>query len=91
MLNFSVLVALYLPISVTGYALMGQDVPANILFYRGNSYEDLTIPLVVATVFEIINLYFSVLILINPVYQGLEEILGTPKGEYPQEYSDRNY
>ena len=66
---------MYLPVAVTGYAVLGDEVVDNILLYRG---KDTTTLVKVAIGFEVVNLLGSFLITFNPIGLILEEIFNVP-------------
>ncbi|KAA0203468.1 hypothetical protein HAZT_HAZT010692 [Hyalella azteca] len=70
---FSVILVLYLPIGVTGYAILGDQVPDNIILGVTEG-----IPVIFAIVFVIVNLLCTYVICMNPIDQAFEEILKVP-------------
>ncbi|XP_071547073.1 uncharacterized protein [Panulirus ornatus] len=69
---FVVLLALYLPVTGVGYALLGDDVSDNILLSVSGAAVTFTKLLILT------HLLFAFVIIFNPVAQGLEEVLRVP-------------
>ncbi|KAB7494716.1 Amino acid transporter ANTL1, partial [Armadillidium nasatum] len=75
-IGFAGILIMYLPVAITGYTLLGYEVPGNILLYRRG---DLTVALKIAISLEIVNLLGTFLIVFNPICQIGEEILNIPR------------
>lgn len=58
-----------------GYGVLGAEVPANIL----TAVTGLLVTVVKALL--LIHLLFAFIIIMNPVFQGFEEVVGFPHGE----------
>lgn len=71
-LAFLGLLVMYLPVTVAGYAVMGQGVESNILLNVDTSKAVIK----VAIVMEVFNLIGTYIITSNPVFQLFEEVLG---------------
>ncbi|XP_050736656.1 uncharacterized protein LOC127008530 [Eriocheir sinensis] len=69
---FLVLLALYMPVSGVGYGVFGVHVPSNILLAVSGA------AVTTVRVFLFVHLLFAFIILLNPVAQGAEELLGVP-------------
>ncbi|KAA0199942.1 hypothetical protein HAZT_HAZT010034 [Hyalella azteca] len=72
---FLVLLLMYVPISTVGYAVVGEEVPGNILRAVSGYAVQVTQALV------LLHLLTAYVILVNPVTQGLEEALNIPRSE----------
>ncbi|CAL4105400.1 unnamed protein product, partial [Meganyctiphanes norvegica] len=68
--GFAIILSLYLPVAVTGYARIGNDVESNILLSVTQSTA-----IKVAIGVEIINLFGTYLIPFNVFAQGVEDLL----------------
>ncbi|CAL4084208.1 unnamed protein product, partial [Meganyctiphanes norvegica] len=68
--GFIIILSLYLPVAVTGYAQIGNAVASNILLSVTQSTA-----IKVAIGVEILNLFGTYIITFNPVAQGLENLL----------------
>ena len=66
---------MYLPVAISGYTMLGIQVPNNILLYRGGFTA---IAVKIAIIFEVINLLGSFIITFNPIALILEEIFAVP-------------
>lgn len=73
-LGFTVILCLYLPVGVSGYAIIGADVGDNIILSVTEG-----VLVMVAIAFVIINLLGTYVICLNPVDQAFEDILNVPK------------
>ncbi|XP_071531711.1 uncharacterized protein [Panulirus ornatus] len=71
--GFLGILAMYLPVGITGYVMYGNEVDNNIL-----QAVDPSIPVIVAIALEIVNLMCTYIISLNPVAQSVEEILSIP-------------
>merc|ERR1719154_171035 len=71
-LGFIFILSLYIPLSVSGYAVFGSSVNANILFQVHGPVVN------AAKTLQIINLIGSYVIGFNTVSQSVEEMLGIP-------------
>ncbi|XP_045138355.1 amino acid transporter AVT1J-like [Portunus trituberculatus] len=69
---FFVLFGLYLPVAAVGYGVLGDTVPNNILLAVSG------VAVTVVRVLLFVHLLFAFIILLNPVAQGLEDVLGVP-------------
>nr|CAD7395814.1 unnamed protein product [Timema cristinae] len=72
-IGFSVILALYLPVSAGGYFVYGEDVDPNIVLSLSR-----TTLVLLANMMMGIHLVLAFLIVINPVCQELEEIFQVP-------------
>ena len=70
---FSVIMALYLPVTIGGYTVYGEHVNANVILSLSKSSLS-----VFAEILMGIHLVSAFLIIINPVSQEIEEILDVP-------------
>lgn len=59
-----------------GYGVLGAEVPANIL----TAVSGLLVTIVKTLL--LIHLLFAFIIIMNPVFQGFEELVGVPHGEF---------
>ncbi|XP_047478008.1 amino acid transporter AVT1B-like, partial [Penaeus chinensis] len=69
----TVILSLYLPVAISGYAILGDDVESNILL---SVTEGVVVQIAISL--EIINLVSTYVISINPVVQSVEEIFNIP-------------
>ena len=76
-LNVLVVVAYYLPVSVAGYAIYGDELDPNIL----ETLSPSTITTIVKVMISL-HLLMGAIIVINPFCQELEELLKAPLSEY---------
>lgn len=74
---FSVILALYLPVTVGGYLVYGEEVDSNVSLSLSKSWL-----VMVANILMAIHLVLAFLIVINPVCQELEEIFNVPHCEF---------
>ena len=72
------LLAMYLPVAITGYAVLGDAVEDNILL---NVKTEKAV-IKGAIVMEVLNLAGTYIITCNPVYQVFEEQLNIEKGKW---------
>lgn len=72
-LCFLVILTLYLPVTVGGYLVYGEDVDPNLTFSLSKTWI-----VTVANISMAIHLILAFLIVINPVCQELEEIFNIP-------------
>lgn len=68
---------MYLPVAVTGYAIIGFELEGNILLNVDTSKAVIK----AAIVMEVLNLMGTYIIACNPIFQVSEEQLGIDKGE----------
>lgn len=73
-ISFSVILALYLPVTAGGFFVYGEAVEMNIAMSLTK-----TILVTIANVLMAVHLIFAFLIIINPVCQELEEIFQFPR------------
>lgn len=73
---FSIILALYLPVTAGGYFVYGDDVHPNIILSLSDSGL-----VTLANLCMAFHLIFAFLIVINPVCQELEEIFQVPHGK----------
>ncbi|XP_037788596.1 amino acid transporter AVT1B-like [Penaeus monodon] len=73
LVGFAVILTLYLPVAISGYAILGDDVESNILL---SVTEGVVVQIAISL--EIINLVSTYVISINPVVQSVEEIFNIP-------------
>ena len=72
----SVVLCLYLPVAISGYVIIGDEVSSNILL-------DATpgVPITIAISLDIVNLLGTFVICFNPVGQAFEDIIGIKNSE----------
>lgn len=75
LLGFSGIIALYMPVALSGYIVVGDAVSSNIILS-----VEMTNAVLVAIGMQIINLLCTFLLSSNPVYQSLEEVFNVRKG-----------
>lgn len=64
--------------AAAGYILLGSAVPSNILLYAG---DNLSTPLKVAVILEVVHLVVNFIISCNAAGQAFEEIFNLPRGK----------
>ncbi|CAL4084210.1 unnamed protein product [Meganyctiphanes norvegica] len=72
-LGFSVILCMYLPVSIAGYTLIGYGVDSNIMLAVTQN-----IAIKIAIGLQIINLIGTYIISFNPVAQAFEDVLNIP-------------
>ncbi|KAF2363942.1 Amino acid transporter transmembrane domain, partial [Trinorchestia longiramus] len=72
-LGFSAVLCLYLPIAISAYVIIGDDVSSNILLDMSEG-----INITIAIVLDIVNLVLTYIICFNPVGQAFEDIFKVP-------------
>ena len=71
------ILSLYLPVAVTGYAVLGDNVESNILLSVPPSTA-----VKVAISFQILNLIFSYPVVFNPVAQAFEQVCNIENSKF---------
>ena len=70
---FTVILAMYIPVAATGYAVLGSAVQSNIMTSLNVDFI-----LTIAIALQIINLLGTFIISFNPVAQAIEDISNVP-------------
>ncbi|XP_018008459.1 amino acid transporter AVT1B [Hyalella azteca] len=72
-IGFAVIFALYLPVTIAGYVIIGVDVSSNILLDASSGVN-----ITIAITLNVVNLLMTYIICFNPVAQALEDICNVP-------------
>lgn len=68
---------MYFPVSVAGYMVFGKDTPNNIIAKLNDNWLKIT-----ATILITGHLLTAFNIILNPLFQGLEETFKAPKSKF---------
>jgi len=74
LIAYSFLLLFYLPVSIIGYIVYGSDVKDNVLKNLPENFLRYTVEILITG-----HLAMAFTIVVNPIFQGLEEFTGVPK------------